>query len=310
MSPRLPSAVTALLVLLLAMVVLAGCRFLPWSTPTASPPRHTVHDVQRKAQKPAGNRPGIVFEEPDLPQPAEVRSALPDKDHSCESLPPPGQDLPQIAIIIDDMGYHRQIGDQLLDLDLDLTFSFLPGAPCTREQEERAYLLGRDILVHLPMEAKDPQWNPGPGKLLLSFSPRQMQQTVREDLAAVPHAIGANNHMGSRFTEDRRAMRIVLSELKKHRFFFIDSYTTAASSGMEEAAALGMKTGRRHVFLDNVHSRDRICQQLEQLIALAEKQGWAIGIGHPNQATLEALTRCRKRLLRQVRVVGVHNLVR
>lgn len=307
MDHRLSPAATARFILLLAIVLfLGGCRFLPWRSSPAPRPGHGLQDGKTAGH---GEKPRIVFEEPDLPQPAgEV--ATPARKRACGSPPPPGRRLPQVAIIIDDMGYHRRIGGQLLNLDMELTFSFLPGAPFTPELEEHAYQLGRDILVHLPMEAKDPKWDPGPGKLLLSYSPERLRTTVRKDLAAVPHAIGANNHMGSRFTEDRRAMRTVLGELKKRDFFFIDSYTTAASTGMEEAAALGMKTGRRNVFLDNVHSRDKICNQIGQLIALAEKRGWAIGIGHPNQATLEALTRCRKRLLRQVRVVGVHNLVR
>ncbi len=295
------------LVLVLVMLLPGGCRFLPWDSPGAT---RTKQEVQDRTADSRGNAQGIVFEEPDLPQPAEVRAAGPGRDQACGDAPLPGRPLPRIAIIIDDMGYHRQTGNRLLNLDMNLTFSFLPGAPFTPEQEEQAYQLGRDILVHLPMEARDPKWDPGPGALFLSFSPGKLQQTVRSDLEAVPHAIGANNHMGSRFTENRRAMRIVLSELKKYNFFFIDSYTTAASTGMEEAAALGMKTGRRNVFLDNVQSRDKICHQLEQLIVLAGKQGRAIGIGHPNQATLDALTRCREKLLRQARLVGIHELVR
>ncbi len=307
MDSSLSAAARGLRILLpLLLLALAGCRFPPWGP---APPPQTEHTAREGS---GGTAQGatIVFEEPGLPQPAEVQATSPEKKGSCGPPPPPGSRLPRVAIIIDDMGYHRRTGDRLLGLDMDLTFSFLPGAPFTAEQEEKAFQRGRDILVHLPMEARDPKWDPGPGKLLLSFSPRQMRETVRSDLAAVPHAIGANNHMGSRFTEDRRAMRVVLSELKKHNFFFIDSYTTAASTGMAEAAALGMPTGRRHVFLDNVHSQDTICRQLKQLIRLAEQQGWAIGIGHPNQATLDALTRCREKLLRHVRLVGVHALVR
>ncbi len=308
MHHRLSPSVAASCFLLLALLLLpGGCRFLPWDFSTAP---QSDHEQQASGPDRTGTEQQIVFEEPDLPQPTEAQATAADKTRACGSLPAPGRRLPQVAIIIDDMGYHRQTGTKLLRLDMNLTFSFLPGAPFTPELEEEAYQKGRDIMVHLPMEARDPQWDPGPGKLLLSFTPEQLKKTVRDDLAAVPHATGANNHMGSRFTEDRRAMRTVLSELKRHDFFFIDSYTTAASTGMDEASAMGMKTGRRHVFLDNVHSQDSICRQLEQLIALAEKQGWAIGIGHPNQATLEALTRCREKLLRHVRLVGVHDLIR
>ena len=116
--------------------------------------------------------------------------------------------------------------------------------------------------------------------------------------------------MGSRFTENRAAMREVLSVLKQHGLFFIDSYTSAQSTGFDEAGKMAIPTARRHVFLDNVQEQDKICRQLEQLVALAGKNGWAIGIGHPNQATLMALTRYRKQLLENVDIVSVHTLVK
>lgn len=251
----------------------------------------------------------IVFEEPDLPLPKEARLDNRATQPGCDSVSESAQQRPKIAIIIDDMGYHQQIGQRLLALDMNLTFSFLPGAPFTGEQEGQAWQKGSDILLHMPMEARDPSWNPGPGALYVRFSPEEIRKTTAANLAAVPHAIGSNNHMGSRFTENRAAMHEMLTVLKRYNVFFIDSYTTAQSTGMDEAGKMGIPTARRHVFLDNVHDQEKICKQLEQLVALAKTQGWAIGIGHPNQATLKALTFCRKQLLEKVEVVGVHSLV-
>jgi polysaccharide deacetylase 2 family uncharacterized protein YibQ len=51
-----------------------------------------------------------------------------------------------------------------------------------------------------------------------------------------------------------------------------------------------LDTGRRHVFLDNVHQVDAIKAQLETLLAKARKQGSAIGIAHPYPETLAVLT--------------------
>jgi len=49
--------------------------------------------------------------------------------------------------------------------------------------------------------------------------------------------------------------------------------------------------------------------QLDKLVTLAEKQSQAIGIGHPHQATLDALRNCGEQLLNTVQVVPVHELV-
>jgi uncharacterized protein len=217
---------------------------------------------------------------------------------------------PRIAIIIDDMGFHRHLGDQLIRLDLDLTYSFLPHAPFTPDQARAAHRAGRDILVHLPMEPKDPFWDPGPGALVVGDGPELIRKKTEQMLAAVPHAIGANNHMGSRFTEEETAMRTVIVTLQQHSLFFIDSFTSIDSRGLEAARWLGLPSARRHIFLDNDQDPDTILRQLAQLIALAHQQGEAIGIGHPYPATLTALHRCRETLCREIEIVGVHQLVR
>jgi len=217
--------------------------------------------------------------------------------------------LPRLAIIIDDMGNNQQLGDSFIDLDLNLTFSFLPYSPATAIQSRKAAALGRDILLHLPMEPKDNNWNPGPGALSLSMSGRELIMTMVADLAENPVVIGVNNHMGSRFTEDRQAMKTLLEFLQENNLLFVDSLTSSDSIGYELARSIGIKTARRDIFLDNEQDRNSIIDQLEKLIALAEKNGIAVGIGHPHPATLEALRDFKEELLNRVQLVGIRELV-
>ncbi len=288
--------------LLLIGMLLSGCWFFPDSAEETRPEQNTEQAAAQPKQ-----RGTIVFEEPQEPSSG---SAAENAEHPPVTPQKPVPDSrPRVAIIIDDMGYHREIGKNLLALDLELSFSFLPGSPFCTELETRAFEQGRDVLLHLPMEASDSRWDPGPGALMLSATPAQLSQTLKEDIAAVPHATGTNNHMGSKFTADRKAMHLVLGEVKHQGMFFVDSFTTAASTGMDEARKMGIKTNRRHIFLDNVQDPDKICTQLKKLTALAEKQHQAIGIGHPYQATLDALRGCGHRVLEQVHLVPVHELV-
>jgi polysaccharide deacetylase 2 family uncharacterized protein YibQ len=288
----------SLLACLVLLLAVSGC----WS----SEPQDTKAEKERPADSSSAsidiNRM-IVFEEPGLPAVTHQSNAAQARQMKKN------REKPRVAIIIDDMGYHGKIGDQLLNLDLPLSFSFLPMAPFALEQEEKAYQLGREIMVHLPMEASDPKWDPGPGALRTTASAAELTKITQQDLAAVPHATGANNHMGSKFTRNRQAMHTVLQVLKEHGFFFIDSMTTASSTGMDEATVMGIKTGRRHIFLDNVQDQNKICAQLDKLTALAGKQGEAIGIGHPHQATYDALAACGKKLLSRAELVPAHELV-
>ncbi|GAB4340278.1 MAG: hypothetical protein Kow0089_13770 [Desulfobulbaceae bacterium] len=253
---------------------------------------------------------GIVFEEHLVPAGSRVDGTRQPETEGCAPLSTGADSLPKVAIIIDDMGHHRRLGSALIDLDLNLTFSFLPHAPLTAEHAEIAWNKGRDVLVHMPMEPGNRDLDPGPGALFLSDPDEVIASNVRANIAAVPHAIGINNHMGSRFTADRRAMRAVLSVLREKHLFFVDSVTTPGTVGEEEARNMGIPARSRIVFLDNVQDSDDICRRLKQLVAHATRYGSGVGIGHPNRATLEGLTRCREMLRTQVRLVGVRELVR
>jgi uncharacterized protein len=241
----------------------------------------------------------FTFEEP-YPDIPELPSDIP---------PVLDESLPMVAIIIDDMGYHKKIGKELLALPMNLTFSFLAAAPHTAELEEQAFQTGRIVLLHLPMEPKGKEWNSGPVSLLTGQTREEQKVLFEKNLEGVPHAVGVNNHMGSLYTENRVAMDTLMELLREQGLFFVDSFTTAESKGLIAARAAGLPTAKRHVFLDNVHSQDKVCEQLKNLVARAEEQGWAIGIGHPNEATLAALNNCRDRLLKRVRLVGAHELV-
>ena len=59
--------------------------------------------------------------------------------------------------------------------------------------------------------------------------------------------------------------------------------------GYQTAKKSGVKTARRNVFLDNIEDEEYIKGQIEKLINLSQKNGSAIGIGHPHHQTLSAL---------------------
>lgn len=243
----------------------------------------------------------IVFEEPDPPPPHDepvVAEVL---------LPKPV--LPKVAIIFDDLGYHQVLGEALLAFPFELTYSFLPFAPHTRELQELAYLSGKTVLLHLPLEPKGAFFNPGPGALYLNDGPDVQKEKIIQCLEEVPRATGLNNHMGSQFTENVQAMAILMEEIEKRSLFFIDSYTTSDSVGMRVAQEKHVKSARRSVFLDNILEEEQICGQLEKLVVFAEKKGWAIGIAHPHQVTVKAITECAGRFNDRVQYVSVKEVM-
>lgn len=195
-----------------------------------------------------------------------------------------------IAIIVDDMGSNTQEARTLLAIDAPITFSIIPGLAKDRGVAEAAHAGGHEVIVHMPME---PDGYPGrkleKNGLLLSQSDAEIEKRLMGYFQSVPYAVGANNHMGSRFTEDGPKMRTVLGVLKERGLFFLDSRTSPRSVGYKLAREMGMRAGVRNVFLDNKQDEAYIRGQLNELAATAAKRGSAVGICHPHKTTLKVL---------------------
>lgn len=224
-------------------------------------------------------------------------------------VPHSSYSLPLVAIIIDDMGYHKKIDYHLLHLSAPLSFSFLPYGPFTRKYAEVAHKLGRDVLIHIPMEAIEKDINPGPGALRTDMDPAEIIRIIGEEISLVPYAKGANNHMGSQFTTSKKMMDIVLLELKKRSLFFIDSRTTKDSIAFLEAIRLGVPALERQVFLDYQPKEHIVRQELRRLIYLAKQHGFSIAIGHPFEETYNVLKKDLPLVQKEVKIVPVSHLI-
>ncbi len=196
-----------------------------------------------------------------------------------------------VAIIIDDMGRSTKEARSLLDIDLPITFSVIPGFAQAKSVAAIAHDRGGEVMVHMPMEPQGyPEKKLEKNGLLLSDSNEQLTAKVRAYLQDVPYAVGANNHMGSRFTEHEEKMQTVLQLLKGQDMFFIDSRTSPKSIGFTLARQMGLKAGTRQVFLDNVQDVGAIRAQLQEAADTARRRGSAIAICHPYQTTIQALS--------------------
>jgi hypothetical protein len=240
---------------------------------------------------------GELFSGGSKPAPEEYAKidvpAGPEAPLKPEPIPPPSVVLPpsyKVAIVIDDLGQSAPPIEGLLALDLPITFAVLPHLKYSTEAAERAHERGLDVLLHAPMEPKDSlKHDAGRGVLLTGMSEAEIRNHLANDLSGVPHAIGVNNHMGSKFTENERTMRVVLGVLKDKNLFFLDSKTTAASVGERLAGRMGVRNAGRDVFLDNEQDVKYIKGQIARLIKTARKEGSAIAIGHPYKETIAAL---------------------
>lgn len=223
-------------------------------------------------------------------QPAAIqRPRAIDAEWERRSVPAtPIPDRALVAIVIDDIGIDRNRALRAIGLPAPLTLSFLPYGRDAPALAVIARQRGHEILLHMPMQPVGGE-NPGPQALTADLAAVEIRARVGAALDRFGDAVGLNNHMGSRFTADRRLLGPVAEELGARGLIFVDSRTTAASQVPQAAEEFGIPTAVRDVFLDNDPSPEAVRAQFEELERVARRRRQAIAIGHPNDATLAAL---------------------
>lgn len=228
-----------------------------------------------------------VLEEPEIVSTAQIRPPQIENRVEPAAGASTGQ-RPRIALVIDDVGLDVAAAQRTASLNAPVTMAVLPYADASRDIAGLVREAGHDLLLHMPMEPLGLA-DPGPHALRVDQTAEELQLRVRWAFARVPGAIGMNNHMGSRITQDVNAMRPVLEVVSEEAGLFLDSMTTAESRGAAVARGLGLTALERDIFLDHAIDTAAISARLDDVEALAQLRGWAIAIGHPHDATLDAL---------------------
>ncbi|MCG6899540.1 MAG: divergent polysaccharide deacetylase family protein [Gammaproteobacteria bacterium] len=201
------------------------------------------------------------------------------------------ENLPGIALIIDDLGNQRELGMRAVMLPGPVACAFLPYGPLTKALASQAYAYHKEIMLHLPMQAVD-QGNArvDEGTLTLDMTEQQFTDALAHEIAAVPYVSGLNNHKGSLLTRHPGNMAWLMQAINERGdLFFVDSRTTKETVASQLATEYGVPNISRNVFLDNDPDPEAVRLQFRKLIAIAKRDGTALGIGHPQTGTLDVL---------------------
>ncbi|MDD2852091.1 MAG: divergent polysaccharide deacetylase family protein [Desulfuromonadaceae bacterium] len=218
----------------------------------------------------------------------------------------------RLAVIIDDMGNRVSEARALAAIKVPITFAIIPGLSADKNVAAFATANQIETLIHVPMQPKNwPSRRIEANGLLVNMEADELKERMSGFIQRFPEAVGVNNHMGSAFTEQEEKMTAVLQIIKNENLFFIDSMTSSESKGGKVARQLGIKFGRRNVFLDNNQERNYILGQLNQAVTQARKYGSAIAICHPHPVTMATLAELLPELAeRGVQLVPVSEIVR
>lgn len=202
----------------------------------------------------------------------------------------------QVAFVLDDWGYSLNNIDELFQIGRPVTLAVLPHLRYSKEISDRVIKYGRgyDIILHLPLESKSGK-TPERDTIRRNMQKERVISILKDDIESVPGIIGVSNHQGSRATENKEIMKIILEELRKRNLFFLDSRTTPVSVCGNISRKIGLKYAERSVFLDLVQKKEErqyrayVKKQIRELINIAKIRRSAIAIGHDKKLTIEVI---------------------
>ncbi len=255
---------------------------------------HSLNPGVPAAQHPPQDHPAQAEESPGAMTTTELPAGPLAAIEPVEHVAEPGNEAvatpasPKLAIILDDGGYGGDVTEKILAFPPSLTLSILPDTPKGKDTAARAAELGFEIMLHMPMENEDPSLR-FESQLEVDMSGETILELTQRALAQVPGAVGVNNHTGSKFTANPKAMALFMEVVSTLPLYFIDSRTTADTRALKMAEAFKVRSAAHDLFLDHESDPDRIRSRFDQVVGIAREKGHAIAIGHFRPNTVEVL---------------------
>ena len=186
----------------------------------------------------------------------------------------------QLIFVFDDGGQNLAQLKEFLELPFPITVAVLPQITHSAEAAELVRKSGNEVILHQPMQSVNANINPGPGAITPDMTEVQMIAQLFVNIDQVGPIAGMNNHEGSGITANAEAMEIILKTAEQAGIYFLDSRTNVETQVPYVARELGYTWYERNIFLDNEKTRDNALTELKKGLALANKNGSVIMIGH------------------------------
>ena len=200
------------------------------------------------------------------------------------------------SIIIDDLGNHFKIGQEVIKLPAALTVAILPKTIYAKKLANLAAKHNKEVMLHLPMQSVE-HHKFTPDTLYLHMTKQAFDEQLQLNLNSVPHVRGVNNHMGSLLTQHPGHMAWLMDALSKRGgLYFIDSRTTNKSIADQIAIEYKIPSLSRDYFLDPNNDKHTLRIQFDRFIKKINTRGYAIAIAHPYPKTIRFLQRHLKEL--------------
>lgn len=186
----------------------------------------------------------------------------------------------QLIFVFDDGGQNLEHLKKFLELPFPITVAVLPQITHSQEAAQMVRNSGNELILHQPMQSVNPNINPGPGAITPDMNEEEIKQQLFTNINQIGPIAGMNNHEGSGITADIDKMEIILKAAEQAGIYFLDSRTNVETKVPYVAQGLGYTYYERNIFLDNEKTQANALSEIKKGLALANKNGSVIMIGH------------------------------
>jgi polysaccharide deacetylase 2 family uncharacterized protein YibQ len=218
----------------------------------------------------------------------------------------------RIAIVVGGLGLSQTGTMNAIDtLPPEVTLAFAPSGNSLARWMQAARRTGHELLLQVPMEPFNyPANDPGPHTLTVAGSEAETMDALHHAMGRITNYTGIMNYMGGRFMADADAMEPVMRDIAARGLLFLDDGTSAQSLTPTLAPALGVPSATADVQIDSQRERGAILKKLDQLEAIARREGSAIGTASAFDVSVEAIAAwANEAKARGIEIVGVSALV-
>lgn len=193
---------------------------------------------------------------------------------------PSAKNNAQLIFVFDDGGQNISHLETFLQLPIPITIAVLPCLEYSKQSAQKIRNSKNELILHQPMQAINPNINPGPGAITPKMTEDEIIATLFRNINEIGPVAGMNNHEGSAVTADAEKMSVILKFASEEGIYFLDSRTNSQTKVPYISKQLGYSYYERNIFLDNEKTNQNALNELKKGLDFANKNGSVIMIGH------------------------------
>ena len=195
-----------------------------------------------------------------------------------------------MAILIEDFGFSAdETSVGFLSFPEPLTVALSSTKKLSTWTAQIANEYHKEIILMIPMEPLPRSSKYASSAIMVHYPEEKIHSILNTAIESVPHFAGFCNYYGERVLEDSRVMQIILSEVSKHKSYFVMTPGNRKSVAGSIAAKMNVPFREVDFTINSKLSTNAIQDTLSHFATIAQKRGQVLIKGTASASLITAL---------------------